>query len=65
MVGAEELAPAELGVGGRWRPETWPFTPARFGLSTGTKEALYSQSRNSEDVVGWLRLAGEKQAETD
>lgn len=65
MVGAEELAPAELGVGGRWRLETWPFTPARFGLSTGTKEVLYSQPRNSEDVVGWLRLAGEKQAETD
>lgn len=65
LVGAEELAPAELGVGGRWRLETRPFTLARFGLSTGTKEILHSQPRNSEDVVGWLRLGREKQVETD
>lgn len=65
MVGAGELAPAELGVGGRWRLKTRPFTPARFGLSTGTRESLHSQPRNSEDVMEWLRLAGEKQAETD
>lgn len=65
MVGAGELASAELGVGGRWRWKTWPFTPARFGLSAGTRESLCSQPRNPEDVMGWLRLAGEKQAETD
>lgn len=60
MVEAEELAPAELGVGSRWRLKTWPFTLARFGLSTGTRASLHSQPRNSEDVMGW-----QKQAETD
>lgn len=65
MVEAEELAPAELGVGSRQRLKTWPFTLVRFGLSTGTRVSLRSQPRNSDDVMGWLRLAGEKQAETD
>lgn len=38
MAGAEERAPAELGVGGRWWLEAQPLTPVSFDLSTGTKE---------------------------